>query len=169
MKRVALPDNPEDSSAKRHKSASSRSPAPGSSDLFAAHLRTSAHDVLHQGVGTGQQFLSGKASMSWPARGAGKRFLMQTEDGGEVQRFEVKLSGQCKAYFPLLDVTTGDYLEILLKGAVVEKKKESSKPLFLPIELEYPGGVVLRWTKRARKPEEDGTVVDTWAREYEFV
>lgn len=161
MKRVAVSNNPGESSSKRHKSGVKLSSA--LPDPFAPHLRTTARDVLQQGIGGGTAFLSGRAFMTWPAKSTFKKFQMQTEDGGSVQRFDIKLSGRCKAHFALLDFAATDCFEISLKSAVVEKKQDSSKPYFFPMELEYSEGVLIRWTKRARKPEDNGTVVDTWA------
>lgn len=100
--------------------------------------------------------------MVWPTRSGVKRVQMQTEDNGVTQRFEIKLSGKCKAYFDLLNVMSVDCFDISLQGVVVEKKQESSKPYFLPMDLKYAEGVVIRFTERPRKPADNGKVVDTW-------
>ncbi|KAF7980156.1 hypothetical protein HWV62_39613 [Athelia sp. TMB] len=163
MKRAAASGDLEDplTNVKRHKLEPGI--LPSRADLFESHLRTSAHEVLEQGIGAGTTFLSGKASMSWGVSRGLKKFQMETVDGGDKQRFDVKLSGKCAAHSSLLDVNTGDQFDILLKGAAVERKQDSSKPYFFPMELEFSEGVVIKWTKRARKPAENGTIVDTWA------
>jgi hypothetical protein len=89
---------------------------------------------------------------------------MQVEDHGNIDRFEVKLSGRCNKYFDTLDFCAQDHFEISLKGAELEKKQDSSKPFHLPMGLSFNEGVIVKFTKRVRKPDENGLVIDTWKR-----
>jgi hypothetical protein len=145
------------------KRVKSESPSPDS-DPFEPHLQKSARDVCANGT-DGRGFISGKAFMVWPNRGSGVlRVLMQTNDHGRIEQFELKLAGRCRKYFDRLDFTAHDYFEISLKGAELEKKQESSKPHYIPMALMFNEGVVIKFTKRARKLAENGLVFDIWKR-----
>ena len=155
MKRTAL-DNA-GNLLKRHKSES-----PPSSDPFEPHLQKTARDVCMNGT-DGIGFIAGKAFMVWSGeRRVVRQVLMQVEEHGCIEQFDIKLSGRCKKYFDRLDFSAHDLFEISLKGAELEKKPESSKPRYLPMVLTFNQGVVIKFTKRARKPTENGLVVDTW-------
>lgn len=157
MKRTAANDT--EHSSKRHK-GTSRDSTP---DPFEASLRRIARDVYANGT-DGSGFISGQAFMVWPSGGSGvRRMVMETRDG-QIERFEVKLTGLCRKYFDRLDFTAKDCFELSLKGAELDNKQESSKPFYLPMVLTFKKGVVIRFTKRYRKPDENGLVVDTWKR-----
>lgn len=138
----------------------------GALDPFDAAPRTKARDVCKNGTdGTG--FLSGKAFMVWPVGASGVcRVQMETEDDGQVERFELKLSGRCRKHFDRLNIISGDRFEILLKGAGVEVKNQSSKPFYLPLVLTFIEGVVFKFTHRVRMPVDVGVVIDTWKCEF---
>jgi hypothetical protein len=157
MKRTAA--NDAEHSSKRHKSTS-RDSTP---DPFETSLRRNARDVYTDGT-DGSGFISGQVFMVWPSGRTGVcRMVMETCDG-QIDRFDVKLAGLCRKYFDRLDFTAGDYFELSLKGAELDKKQESSKQFYLPMILTFKKGVVVRFTKRSRKPDENGLVVDTWKR-----
>jgi hypothetical protein len=155
MKRTAV--NDAGHSPKRHKGESREL----STDPFEPSLQKRARDVCVNGTGS-CGYLSGVAFMVWPGGSGILRVMMQVEDHGRVDRFEIKLSGRCRKYFGKLDFVAQDHFEISLKGAQLEKKQESSRPCDLPMMLTFNEGVIVKFTKRTRKPAEDGLVIDTW-------
>jgi hypothetical protein len=162
MKRTAV--NDAGHSPKRHKSEPLELEC--FPDPFDARLQKNARDVCANGT-DGSGFISGIAFMVWPGGGSGvRRVLMQVEEQGRIEQFELKLSGRCRKYFERLDFCSKDHFEISLKGAEMEKKQESSKPFHLPMALTYNQGVIIKFTKRIRKPTENGLVIDTWQRAF---
>ena len=100
--------------------------------------------------------------MVWPGGSGILRVIMQVEDHGRVERFDVRLSGRCKKYFGKIDFVAQDRFEISLKGAQLEKKQASSRPFDLPMTLTFKEGVIVKFIKRPRKPAQAGLVIDTW-------
>ena len=158
MKRTTIDDADAGHSPKRHKSE----PRELSPDPFEASLQKIARDVYVNGTDGTSGYISGHAFMVWPTNGSGRRVLMQVEGHKRIDRFEVKLSGRCRKYFDRLDFFAQDHFEISLKGAELEKMQESSKPFHLPMKLIFNKGVIIKFTKRPKKPVEDGLVIDTW-------
>jgi len=161
MKRTAV--NDAGHSPKRHKSELRDL----SKDPFEPSLQRGARDVYINGT-DGSGYLAGMAFMVWPGGSGIRRVMMQVEDHGRVERFEVKLSGHCRKYFEKLDFISKDHFEISLKGAQLEKIQDSSRPFDLPMRLTFNEGVLVKFTKRPRKPAQDGLVIDTWKRAYLF-
>lgn len=137
-------------------------------DPFDHSLQRKARELAKNGPQVGGSndvgFISGKAFMVWPLRSSLSLHLqMETQDDGEILRFDIKFSGRCAKALGRLGITSGDWFAISLRGVdIVIKKGESSKPFYFPLELNFNDGVVFKFTHRVRRTDDIEVVIDTW-------
>lgn len=136
-----------------------------SEDPFRPILARKATDILANGVDE-SGFIEGMVWMRWPLIGGHIQIKLEVVENGGLKRFEVKFSGNCPAFFDSigLQFERTDVLQLSLKGAHVNAVT-STNAINLPLSLEYPDGVRMKFVKK-KTPLASGVLVDIWHGEF---
>ncbi|KAF9246398.1 hypothetical protein BU15DRAFT_39557 [Melanogaster broomeanus] len=98
-------------------------------------------------------YIECKVFMTWPPRNKIHRLNLESVEDSGIYRFE--------AEFPHRDgigFRPHERICLALKGARTEKRKESSAQHYLPVNLKYPDGVLLKYLSGVN----EGKVINTW-------
>lgn len=118
--------------------------------LFQPTQRRKATDICEQGCdGTG--YLEGRVQMKWPVVSGKLRIRMESQENGQVSRFEVNFIGTCVTMLLSsgFNFDIGDVIQVSLKGAE-RKMLKNSNSMGLPMELTYQEKLAIRFLKRAQ-------------------